>query len=63
MIDPMLKAAVAHLWRKRYYSVLEKTQSGDLDITEWLTWFLECLGRAIDASDVALASVMRKAKL
>jgi Fic family protein len=49
---------------KHYYSVLEKTQSGDdLDITEWLTWFLECLGRAIDASDVVLASVMRKAKL
>lgn len=49
--------------RKQYYSVLEKTQSGDLDITEWLTWFLECLGRAIDASDMVLASVMRKAKL
>lgn len=105
-IDPMLKAAVAHLWfvtihpfedgngrisraiadmqlaradggpqrfysmsaqirqeRKHYYSVLEKTQSDDLDITEWLTWFLECLGLAIDASEVVLASVMRKAKL
>src|SRR5690606_21318052 len=37
--------------RKYYYSVLEKTQSGDLDITEWLKWFLECLGRTIDASD------------
>lgn len=49
--------------RKYYYSILEKTQSGDLNITEWLTWFLECLGRAIDASDVVLASVMRKAKL
>ncbi len=105
-IDPMLKAAVAHLWfvtihpfedgngrisraiadmqlaradgspqrfysmsaqirqeRKHYYSILEKTQSGDLDITEWLKWFLECLGRAIDASDIVLASVMLKAKL
>jgi len=49
--------------RKQYYSVLEKTQSGDLDITKWLQWFLGCLERAIDASDVILASVMRKAKL
>lgn len=49
--------------RKQYYSILEKTQSGDLDITEWLRWFLECLEGAIDASDVVLASVVRKAKL
>lgn len=49
--------------RNQYYSVLEKTQSMDLDITEWLCWFLQCLERAIDASYVILASVMRKAKL
>ncbi|WP_461533659.1 Fic family protein [Sinomicrobium sp.] len=49
--------------RKQYYNILEKTQSGDLDITAWLNWFLECLKRAIDASDVILASVMRKTKL
>lgn len=49
--------------RKQYYSILEHTQSGDLDITAWLSWFLACLGRSIDASDVILASVMRKAKL
>jgi len=89
--DPLLKAAIAHLWfvtihpfedgngrigraiaemclarsdgsaqrfysmssqileeRKGYYDVLEKTQAGSLDITEWLTWFLGCLDRAID---------------
>lgn len=49
--------------RNQYYTILEKTQSRDLDITEWLKWFLECLDRAIGASDVILASVMRKAKL
>ena len=25
--------------RKRYYEILEQTQKGDLDITEWIVWF------------------------
>ncbi|MEZ9235289.1 Fic family protein [Shewanella sp. 10N.286.52.A9] len=29
--------------RKRYYEVLETTQKGGLDITPWLSWFLEIL--------------------
>jgi len=33
--------------RKGYYDVLERTQAGSPDITEWLTWFLGCLDRAI----------------
>ncbi len=37
--------------RKSYYQVLEKTQSGSLDITEWLSWFLGCLDRAIAQSN------------
>lgn len=49
--------------RSQYYTILEKTQSGSLDITEWLYWFLQCLERAIDASDSILGLVMRKAKL
>jgi Fic family protein len=36
--------------RKTYYEILEKTQSGSLDITEWLRWFHECLDRAIEHS-------------
>src|SRR5437899_12589428 len=87
-IDPVLKAAIAHLWfvtihpfedgngriaraiadmalarsegspqrfysmsaqiraeRDGYYRILEATQKGDLDITEWLLWFLDCLDR------------------
>ncbi|WP_026629422.1 hypothetical protein [Dyadobacter alkalitolerans] len=35
--------------RKRYYDILEKTQKGDLDITEWLEWFLYCLDGALEA--------------
>lgn len=33
--------------KKSYYDVLERTQKGDLDITEWLLWFFECLKKAI----------------
>ena len=36
--------------RKAYYDILEATQKGDLDITEWLEWFLGCLGRAFDGA-------------
>ena len=104
-IDPVLKAAVAHLWfvtihpfedgngriaraiadmalarseaspqrfyslsaeiqseRKGYYAVLERTQRGDLDITEWITWFLACLDRAIDGAEAVLGTVLRKAR-
>jgi Fic family protein len=48
--------------RKTYYKLLESTQKDDLDITEWLLWFLACMERAIDASDEILASVLLKAK-
>jgi Fic family protein len=47
--------------RNVYYDVLETTQKGDLDITLWLTWFLDCLGRAFDGAATILASVLRKA--
>jgi Fic family protein len=101
--DPLLKAAIAHLWfvtihpfedgngriartiaemclarsdgsaqrfysmssqileeRKDYYEVLEKTQAGSLDITEWLTWFLACLDRAIEQSNQITSSALEK---
>ena len=103
-IDPVLKAALAHLWfvtihpfddgngriaraiadmalarsektaqrfysmsaqiqqeRKAYYDILEATQKGELDITPWLEWFLDCLDRAFDGADTILASVLKKA--
>ncbi len=105
-IDPVFKAAVAHLWfvtihpfedgngriaraiadmtlsqadgtkdrfysmssgieaeRKDYYLQLEAAQRGDLDITNWLAWFLGCLDRTIDDADKMLASVLHKARL
>src|ERR1017187_3412930 len=48
--------------RKAYYDILEATQKGELDITEWLEWFLGCLGRAIDGAEKILAAVLRKAR-
>ena len=46
--------------RKDYYEVLEKTQAGSLDITEWLTWFLACLDRAIEQSNQITSSALEK---
>ena len=103
--DPVLKAAVAHLWfvtihpfddgngriaraiadmalarsegsaqrfysmsaqirleRQDYYAALEATQKGDLDITVWVEWFLNCLDRAFDGAEATLGAVMRKAR-
>lgn len=48
--------------RKEYYDILEKSQRGDGDITEWLEWFLLCLERAILSSETLLESVLFKAK-
>lgn len=48
--------------RKAYYDVLESTQKGDLDITDWFEWFLDCLGRALDGTEAQLETVFRKAR-
>lgn len=104
-IDPVLKAALAHLWfvtihpfedgngriaraitdlalarseqttqrfysmsaqirleRGAYYTVLEDTQSGTLDITSWLVWFLDCLDRAFKGAESTLAAVLKKGR-
>ena len=47
--------------RKAYYNVLEHCQKGTLEITEWIVWFLNCLERAIAASEQTLQSVLAKA--
>jgi Fic family protein len=48
--------------RKDYYLQLERGQRGSLDITLWLEWFLQCLGRAIEAAEQTLSGVLLKAK-
>ncbi|WP_421919642.1 Fic family protein [Marinifilum sp.] len=48
--------------RKQYYEVLERTQKGDSDISEWILWFLECLQEAINSTYEVLQIVLQKAE-
>jgi len=48
--------------RDEYYEVLEHTNKGNVDITEWLKWFLECMSRAILRSNELLSNIMQKAR-
>ena len=104
-IDPVLKAAVAHLWfvtihpfddgngritraltdmqlsradqteqrffsmsaqiqkeRAAYYDILECTQKGTLDITNWIVWFLDCLDRSMDTTTQILNKIETRGK-
>lgn len=103
--DPIIKAALAHLWfvtihpfddgngriaraitdmqlaradettqrfyslsaqirleRTAYYSILEKTQRGSLEVTAWLEWFLACYNAALSNTNDTLARVEQKAR-
>ncbi len=105
-VDPLIKAAIAHLWfitihpfedgngriaraiadmalaradgmsdrfysmsaqieaeRKTYYQQLECQQRNSVDITGWLDWFLDCLGRAISTAETMLSAILYKAEL
>jgi Fic family protein len=48
--------------RNKYYSCLEETQKGDLDITDQLSWFLGCLDRAFAHAEEIQSDVLHKAK-
>jgi len=104
-LDPLLKAAIAHLWfvtihpfddgngrigraiadlmlarsenssqrfyslsmqiekeRKGYYTILEKSQKGPLEITPWIDWFLHCLQRTLETADTSLNRSLHKKK-
>jgi Fic family protein len=104
-LDPVLKAAFAHLWfvtlhpfedgngriaraiadlqlaradqskqrfysmsaqiqaeRNSYYDLLEATQKGDLDISSWLHWFLECLLHSMTQTDTTIALTLKRAQ-
>lgn len=53
-------SAQIRIERTAYYDMLENTQKGDLDITPWITWFLECLNRAFDGAEKILSTVLNK---
>jgi len=104
-IDPVIKAAIAHLWfitihpfddgngriaraiadlqlaradqssqrfysmsaqiqaeRNKYYDILENTQKGELDITIWLEWFLDCLMHSMEQTDEVVSKTLTRAK-
>ena len=48
--------------RRDYYDYLEQTQQEAMDVTNWMLWFLGCLGRAIENSEIALDTTLAKAK-
>lgn len=48
--------------RKSYYNILEKTQKGPMDITNWIIWFLETLLEAIRSSEDILSGVLKRAE-
>jgi Fic family protein len=47
---------------KAYYDILERTQKDTMDITPWMEWFLDCLGRALDGAQETLGTVFAKAR-
>jgi len=104
-LDPLLRAAIAHLWlitlhpfddgngrvtravtdralaqaehnsirfyslsaaimarRKEYYEQLEQAQKGDLNITDWLQWFLSVLDDAISGGLQRFERVLNKTR-
>lgn len=54
-------SAQIRLERKQYYEILEKTQKGNLDLTDWMIWFLSCLINALKSTDTVLNRVLFKA--
>lgn len=47
--------------KQAYYSILEASQKGALDITGWLEWFVECFERAVAGAVLSLERIMAKA--
>ncbi len=48
--------------RKDYYDILKRSQKGTLDVTEWLSWFLGTLHRAVGNAQHTLDTVLVKAR-
>lgn len=53
-------SAQLRIQRNKYYAILEKTQKGNLDITDWLLWFIECVNDALDATSKLMQKVVKK---
>ncbi len=48
--------------RNKYYDILERTQKSDLNITDWLAWFLDCLLLSMDQTDETISKTLVRAR-
>jgi len=48
--------------KKAYYNILEITQKRSMNVTDWLTWYFECLIGALKLTDVTLEKIFAKAR-
>jgi Fic family protein len=48
--------------RKAYYHILEQSQRGSLEITPWLTWFLNTLHEALEAAILSIDKTLVKTR-
>ncbi len=46
--------------KKHYYDVLEKSQHGDGDITEWIGWYARTLSSALDEAGNIVSTILNK---
>ncbi len=59
---PYSVSAEIHHHREAYYQVLERTQKGHGDCTEWLEWFLSCFSRALSGATETITQVMQRSR-
>ena len=48
--------------RADYYAILEKTQRGSLEVTPWLSWFLDTLEAAMVEAVTAIEAVLQRTR-
>ncbi len=46
--------------KSHYYDILEKTQHGDGDITEWILWYANTLSTALDEAENVISRILNK---
>lgn len=46
--------------KNHYYDILEKTQHGDGDITEWISWYAKTLSVALDEAENTVSTILNK---
>ena len=46
--------------KNHYYDILEKTQRGNGDITEWISWYADTLSIALDEAEHMVSTILNK---